>query len=326
MSQFLKYAYYVIAITICAGCHTAKDTGNISYEMFPQTCTLSNGKVVVVVAPRIGHIIGYHRVGEKNWLWLNAVPSGHRDTSGATEWINYGGDRVWMTPEAFWWPILNRPTADTTTDGGPMTVMYADSKKIVMKSRVSKPHGAYLTRTISLPDNDTTVRINNRIDRVADKKYPLHVWAITQVPLPDAAYLGLIKEQPSVKPAFTSPDEPKLTKDYALGAARFYWDGDKNTKVGTYGRWVAAVYKGTVFAQYASYDADGTYSDQANCEIFVDPKLKYMELELLSPTAYLQKSKSINLTVIWKLLDVPAGAQPQNIIRLIQDNSMKSVP
>ena len=308
------------------GCHSenfSRGDGKTPCDAFPQTYTLTNGKVVVVVAPNIGRIIGYHRVGEPNMLWLDAVPSSDKNEKPEDEWINYGGDRVWLSPQDLWWEISCRHTPDGTTDGEPMEVIYADTRKIIIKSNVSYAHGIRLTRTISLPDDDTTVRIDNHLERVLANSYPVQIWAIAQVHLPKTAYLGLTKDRPSGKPDFVSPGVPKLTVDYNLGAARFEWDKYKNTKAGTYGRWVAAVYGKTVFVQYAPLDVDAKYYDRANCEIFVNPISRYMELELLSPIKYLPKGKDIDFTVTWKLIDLPGNSSQNDIVKQIECNTPK---
>lgn len=313
----------LVGLMGCESGETSIHRGRVPYASFPETHTLTNGCVVVVVAPRVGRIVGYHRVGKPNQLWLDTAPTPGKKPQAGRQWINYGGDKVWLAPEGLWLDILGRGwPPDSTTDSDPWTVTHAGPRKLVMVSDISPAHGARITRTITLPDDASTVRIGHRLERVLDDPHPVHIWAATQIPLPKYALLDLTKDRPMVKGNLRKPNENVVLQvDRAVGAAYYDWPKGEPTKVGTFGRWVAGVFGQTIFAQYAELDVAAEYYDQANCEVYVSPTQQYMELELLSPTEYLLEGGTLDFTITWKLLPRPVFASQRDIVKLIESHT-----
>ena len=309
---------------VAFGCapQPAARLGIVSCEQFPDTHTLTNGVVVVVVAPRLGRVIGYHRTGRPNVMWLNQVPKTEDALTATTEWNNYGGDKIWISPQHMWGKIVGRSwPPETTTDGDPWRVIEATDRKLVMTSRVSPHLGVRAVRAITLPDDSTTVRLHHRLQRVEANEFPVHVWTVSQTVLPDSALLSFADSRPQEIDRPKSRWRPDFVKaDRAAKAARFEWPTDTPSKVGTFGTWVAGVWHDQIFAQYAALDTTAEYADNSNCEVFISPTLHYMELELLSPAVRLKVGESIEFTVTWKLLPGPAGATQDEVVRIIEAN------
>lgn len=315
-----------VGLAGCAPEEIAPRRGRVPYRAFPDTYTLTNGCVVVVVAPQVGRIIGYHRVGEANVLWLDVVPKAETAVTEPDEWINYGGDKVWLAPMDAWPDALGRGwPPDFTTDGDPWTVLRVGERELVMVSGISPAHGARVTRTITLPDDTTTVRIGHHLERVMNDPSPVQIWSVTEVLLPQFGLMDLAPDRPlGVRnPVYgTNWKDMTITVDHALGVVRCDWP-DAHSKACVFGRWVAAVYPRTIFAQYAAMDVSADYEDMANCEIYVNPKEGYVELEMLSPTKSLPAGGTMDYTVTWKLLDRPPGAGLEGIVRQIEAQAPK---
>lgn len=298
--------------------------GRTPYQAFPNTYTLTNGRVVVVVAPAVGRIVGYHRVGEPNRLWLHEIPSPENELRAGREWVNYGGDKVWVAPQSVWLDILGADwPPDTTTDGDSWTVLRADPRELTMSSGISVAHGVRVTRTLTLPDRTTTVRIHHRLERVLADSSPVQVWTVSQVHWPDFVLLDRAEDRPLGTRILRQGKRelPSFQEIPSLGIVRMRLPQEESVKIGVFGRWIAAVGGSTIFAQYAALDPQAEYDDLANCVVYADPQAKYVELELLSPTVNLPLGEALEFTVTWKLLDRPLAANDGELVRLIESNA-----
>ena len=313
--KMFAFSVTVLLASIC-GCQS-REYGRVPCSEFPNTYTLSNGCVELTVAPQIGRIIGYRRIDGQNLLWMNMGPMSHET---GNEWYDYGGEKIWLAPKGLWQDILGRTwPPETTIDGAPWNVTFASARKLVMVSKVSTAHAARVTRTITLPDDGTTVRIDNHLERTQNSPHPVQIWTIAQVLLPEMALLSISDEKHAeIAILENSKKGVVLEKNIDLKYAQLIWPADASTKVGTFGQWVAAVYFDDIFVQYAEFDKSAKYYDKASCEIYANPKLKYIELELLSPTEYLSTGRMRNFTITWKLLRNHGHAKVVEVVNNIE--------
>lgn len=316
------FSLMVLLAAIC-GCQT-REYGCVPCSEFPNTYTLANDCVEVVIAPQIGRIIGYRRIGKQNLLWMNMGPMPH--VTG-NEWYDYGGEKIWLAPKGLWQDTLGRTwPPETTIDGASWNVTFASAKKLVMISKVSSAHAARVKRTITLPDNGTTVQMDNQLERTENSPHPVQIWTIAQVRMPETALLSISDDKfDDIAILENSKNGVVLEKNIAMKYAQFKWPADASTKVGTLGQWVAAVYHDDIFVQYAEFDSKANYYDKANCEIYASPKLKYIELELLSPTEYLLAGGVRDFTITWKLLERSADSGLPEIVGNIESAMPPSV-
>ncbi|UCF38009.1 MAG: hypothetical protein JSU96_03875, partial [Acidobacteriota bacterium] len=84
----------------------------VSFRGWEEALELSNGDTRVVIVPSIGRIMHYGLSDGPNILWVNPEFEGvggiekPRAAEGPVEWSNFGGDKVWPTPEALF-PSVN---------------------------------------------------------------------------------------------------------------------------------------------------------------------------------------------------------------------------
>ena len=87
-------------------------------------------------------------------------------------------------------------------------------------------------------------------------------------------------------------------------------------KLGTLGRWIAAVYERDIFLQQTRYDPGGGYADGASVECFTGDR--YTELETLSAQAALPIGARLSNTVNWEVLPRPEGSDQELVEILTQ--------
>ena len=296
---------------------------------FPDCVRLNNGKVVLTIAPNVGRIVGYHRVGEKNLIWLNPEPIVPEKLK-ATEWANYGGDKVWPTAQFLWPQAMGRAwPPDRALDGKSFTLRRLKSGKVKLIGPVSRHLGVRVIRQISLSPDSTRVVIDNTLERKEAVDFPVHIWTVTQCLQPKYALLDLAPDRAEPKRRALKMDGKGLTKFIQdVGdeqAVRFDPYMPTHGKVGTYGRWVAGVYEKRCFVQTCRYDPKACYLDRANCEIYTNkPSQRYLELELLSPAAAIRPGEKTSFRVTWHILPLTKTDDPEKIvnrIRLISSSS-----
>jgi hypothetical protein len=292
----------------------------IDVTQFRDARAIRNASMEVVVSPRTGRIIGLTPVGGENVLWLGKAPDDGDLEKAEQVWSNYGGDKVWISPQPLWKDIMGRGwPPDTATDGRPWTVTKATQREVIMESALSAYHGVKVTRSVRLPDETATLEQEIEIRRVKANPWPLNVWTVSQVRLPECCMLDMSGRPGSAPYLFGRDRVPGRLAPLARSEALQYaWSSEKSGKVGTYGRWVAAVYEDRVLAEYIRFDPEGEYRDGSNCQIFVEAG-KFMELELLSPTESPEVGGAVTARIVWKLLDRPKGADCASLVETIRD-------
>jgi len=269
--------------------------------------TLNNGTISLNVALRVGRITSYQRSGEPNWLVVfDEAPK------PGWNWNPWGGDRVWPTSQTLHYQIYGNNGFDPIIDGQPWELISKTATTLEMRSGISPQLGLQVTHRIELVGQTTEVLHAYRVERLAESKFPVHVWTVTGVRKGD--YM-LMESDPRVKhdgykpyrtwtgaTYTTTPDAALLPNTRIL---KVNTPAEGSMKAGTYGRWIALVSGRSAFWQEINYLPGELYLDACSLEAFVDTRTGTYELEALSPTWFLAKGETREWIVRWRLLDFP---------------------
>jgi hypothetical protein len=298
---------WLCGVMLLAGLSAARSevtVKQVTFEGWEGAYQLSNGTVEVVFVPQIGRIMRYGFVGGPNALWVNPTMKGKTTdlSRPVTEWNNYGGDKVWPSPQSRWsWP------PDPTYESAPYTVMELPNRHLLVKSAVSQKHSLYFTREIALEAKGTGVSIINTMHSASDKSLTWGVWEVAQTDSPDVARLMLNKEGKFATGYYVfsgsapAPDATRIEGDQVL----FKRHATQSGKIGSdspTGR-LAADKAGQRFEVSAAFETGKNYPDDGCAqEIWSNPDPDtYMELELLSPIQTLAPGKSYAFKTRWRL-------------------------
>ncbi|MFP4223013.1 MAG: hypothetical protein ACLFVN_02935 [Phycisphaeraceae bacterium] len=269
---------------------------------------LENDRVRLSVAPDVGRIVEFAPASGDNLLWLD--PQGrHAEpfTAGGRSVANFGGDKLWPTTQALWerafggggWP------PDGVLDGQPWQLSQSP-QRITLESRLQPALGIRASRTIELIDGQPAARITNRFHQLQPTVFPVNIWSITQVQRPPHVLMDVAPDAPTppgnwmplADPENVAAHPPRLLQ----GSDVLAWQlpTDVPAKIGTLGRWVAAVYDDLIFLQVTSRDPDAMYPDASSAQIFTCPA--YTELELLTEARHLEPGQTMQNVVTWHLL------------------------
>ncbi len=275
----------------------------INYYGWEGAYRMTNGTAELVFVPQIGRVMRYGYVGGANLLWENAALWGRTsDPAQTTDWINYGGDKLWPAPQERWgWP------PDPALDGSPHAVTVLPDSRLRVESPVSEKHGIRFVREITLAASGTEVTFLNTMINVSDREQRWSVWQVTQIDDPDVTEMPSYTRGRNPKGYYlfkdADPEAGMLTQE--KGRVRLRRSAVKASKIGgdSPQGWIAAR-RGTLrLTMSAAYEPGQEYPDNGSMlEIYTNPDpLRYIELELLGPIRTLRPGAQTSFTTRWRL-------------------------
>lgn len=265
---------------------------------------LTNGNVEVVVTRDIGpRIIRYGFVGGPNVL--GEIPS-HQGGRGEDEWMNRGGHRLWIAPEAFPWSyeLDNEPYADCVAISGGVKVRQDAGPVTHIEKQME----------IFLDDATGNVRVVHTLINRGKDAVRLAPWAITVMGLNGVARIPLPKKHPADKAnllpsqsmaiwPYTDFSDPRWT--FGRDAIELRQDPKLDAppqKIGIRNREGFVTYEreGMVFTKTIGNIAGGNYPDfGVNCEVYTNNEI--LEIESIGPMTTLANGDEVEHVEEWSL-------------------------
>lgn len=301
-----------------------------AYKGWPDAFLLTNGKVDVVVVPAIGRIMAYQFAGQPqtNALWNNPallgkpLPFAAPYPPRATEWINYGGDKLWPAPQDDWarsqrqagnWP------PDPQMDYGPYRVSRIPSG-LRLTGPVSENRRVRPVRDIVLAPGGTQVILREAFQPApmpsavaADTPahFPLSLWNIAQA-RPDATVFVPLNPASRFAGGYTALAGEQNEANWQAGDGLLAIttrteQGDKAGVDAAVG-WIGALYSGNLlFTEQFALDPQAAYPDQ-NTPLQVWSQGgadAYLEMEALGPLRDGASGQAQSRTLVWNLRRLP---------------------
>lgn len=282
----------------------------------PSALTLQNGKIFLALDPALGRIVGFGSAASRqNLIWLNRADQ-LPDRSAPQAWRNYGGDKVWVSQQKTWPFIRNADRPDPDIDGSPWQLLEATEHRAVLESRQSRTLNVRVRRTVTLAERAPRVTIHNVLHRSAPSPFPVHIWSITQIRPTECCLLHSAAQKPDPRPYLELCAPGTLPRDRVteLDASVLFRPprGEPaDSKIGTLGKWVAAVFPDWVLLQRHIFDPTACYPDGSSVQVYACPD--YLELETLSPSLHLQPGEELAHTVSWELRERRPDTPPRQL-------------
>lgn len=274
---------------------------------------LTDGKSEAVVVPLLGRVMRWGKVGGPNLLWNAGSVS-----AKAGEWKNYGGDKMWLSPQSSWkvlhgsdnWP------PDTAFDGTAQVASVLSGGQLKLVSNASPRTGIRLERVMGFNARGEFA-IEQTAIKTAGSPVRVGLWSISQSDAPDAVFIPASLSSPYrggffefAGGNFAEQSASVRNSVFALsprgtgGGTKFGVDAPVSS--------IVAVKNGVAWLQQSAKPA-GQYPDGADgagfpTEIYVngDAQANYVELELLGPLQNLFAGMKMTHTVRWSLHDLPS--------------------
>jgi len=232
-----------------------------------------------------------------NVLWEDASLDGARTGTDAEGWSNYGGDKVWPSPQDQWETVAARAWPPPEGfDARPYTCNEQNGE-LVLRSELDPQYGIQTERRLVLAADRPVLTITTTFRKVAGQPVRTGIWVITQLRDPLRVF-ALLPEHPRLPGGYLqqlgpAPRELSI-QGRVLGLAR---DPGEKSKIGLEAMSLLWVGAGTVLHIDAPERA-GDYPDGGcHSEIYTnsDP-LPYVELETLGPLTTLESGQETTWT------------------------------
>jgi hypothetical protein len=246
----------------------------------------------------------FRRLGDRSGIfWENRDLDGMLHSTGASTWMNFGGEKCWPAPQSAWpfqqgrdWP----PPA--AFDAQPMES--AEIKRgIALTSPVDPAYGIQVARQVELDPSLPRLRIRTEYRKLHGSAVTVGVWTIAQMREPERVYVPLLKES-SFPEGFVllMDDEPAGLKidGRLLSLVRH---PQSFAKIGTDAASLLWIGPKCVL-RIDTECKPGIYPD-GGCvtEIYTNPGLEnYVELETLGPLTAMEAGDRIEQTTSYTLL------------------------
>jgi hypothetical protein len=285
------YFWLVIPVLALAGCVGAGDVGP---GVWPEGTS-------VVFDKQVGRFVSFEVDGEE-YFWKNPEPT----VDPRTGWVDYGGDKVWVLPQDQWKKYLGRvwpPGKDL--EGLPWKGEYPQEAE----TEVS-PAGVRVMRDWGPAGREKGFYVWTTVERISKVNHaPVHVWGIGQVKGGEFGLIGLGRGGLKDVNWFGNGKQACGIVNDAQGAplALVVRPGGAGGKVGTMGRWVAAVYKDRVLVRLLAQPAGhpSTYAERSSVELF--QTREFWELETLGQLTDLTEVSQTSVCEVWMVIQRPGG-------------------
>jgi len=283
----------------------------IEYRGWSKALRLSNGLVEAVVVPAIGRVMQFHRVGGENVLWEDESLDGLRSGVDAEGWSNFGGDKIWPSPQAGWETFTGRPWPPPEAFDSRPYEAELQGEQLLLRSPVDNHYGIQTLRRIQLLPGQPVMGISTEFRKLSGEPVRAGIWVITQTRDPERVFV-LLPENPRMPSGFVSQMGP-VPGDLSLQGRLLSLSRDpaEKIKIGTEG--LSLLWVGPEdLLRIDAPELPGEYPDDGSrTEVYTnsDP-LPYVELETLGPLATLACGDVIEWTNTYTLLP-RSKAQPE---------------
>jgi hypothetical protein len=225
-------------------------------------------------------------------------------TWASREWVNFGGDKSWPSPEAEWGRYTGRKgwRPPPTFDGLPAFVKIEGST-VVLSTELDPFYGIRTERRIRLHSTKPELTITTTFERTRGDPSPVGIWVVTQLQHPQQLFASIVS-----RPVFTNgcvqlSQTPPPTLRLKDGLLQLERDLTTPHKIGLDADgllWVGARHTlqiGCRRLRGKPYPDGGS-----NAEIYTSPDpLSYIELETLGPLYQLKAGRSIQHENVYTL-------------------------
>ena len=298
----------------------------IAYKGWKDALLLSNGKVEAVIVPSVGRVMQFRFVGEEGVFWENSEVAGQPVNPEAKDWINFGGDKPWPSPQSEWpkitpraWPPpIGFDASEWTTkilhctEGKTLRMCSSDASQLKeplimslrLESSIDVHYGIRVQRDFFLDPKKQELSVHTMFKKISGNPVKVGVWVITQMNEGEMIFVPVPKNS-QYKEGYDkqSKELPEYFK-VENGLIALKRDAKKSTKIGNTASSLLWVGPKHVLKIDSPREPNAEYPDNgSSAEVYtnLDP-LKYVELEMLGPVKELKVGDWVSRTNMYTLL------------------------
>ena len=272
----------------------------IAFEKWENCIEMESGDFRIVITTDVGPRVigGFAGNNPYNIFRVDPALAG---TSGADHWVNYGGHRLWVSPER----ALRTPEKDNSP------IEYeARSGGVVFHSRRNEFSGMEKSIFI-VPGPDNTFRVEHTVTN--RNLWPIECapWAISVMAPGGVCIAPQNKDKKALLPStfysfwpYTELSDPRFVygRDFLLVKQDETCSGPCKIGFNCKNGWIAYAGGGTLFVKEFEVIPGVRYPDNG-CTVEVYSCASMLEVETLAPLRLLQPDESAVHVEVWKVRD-----------------------
>jgi hypothetical protein len=167
-----------------------------NYHGWENSIWVSNGQVEAIIVPEVGRIMQFRFAGETDSpFWENqetaGLSSGQPGSSEAVVWREYGGDRVWPSPQIEWGNVMSTNWPPPAAFDGSRVQAQVNGWVVTLSYPADPNFGIRVKRRIELPAGQTKMEVFTEFEKLDNKTIDAGVWVLTQLKDPVGLYARL---------------------------------------------------------------------------------------------------------------------------------------
>lgn len=292
-----------------------------TYQGWADSYVVSNGKIEAIVVPAIGRVMQFREIGAEGPLWENMALFGRAADATSAEWINFGGDKTWPSPQSQWPKVTPRAWPPPAAFDSMAVTAKVEGAALVLSSPVDPHFGIRTERRVELDSAKPVMKITTRYFCVAGTPRKVGVWIITQLKDPAGVFIPLPRVLKFIDGYNRQSSELPANLKVENGLISLTRDSKKSTKIGSDAGSMLWVGERMMLRIDSPRAAGADYPDEgSSVEIYTnsDPA-QYVELESLGPLNLMRPGSEIEQVSTYTLLPrtgVSPGAEARKVYGL----------
>jgi len=163
-----------------------------NYHGWEDSIWISNGKVEAIVVPAVGRVMQFRLAGTTDGpFWENESLRGAPTNPGGGKWLNFGGDKVWPSPQGSWSDIMSTNWPPPVGFDGQPAEVEIDGWVVTLHHPPDKHYGIQVSRRIQLAVDQPSMQIETWFDKTDHPTMDVGIWVMTQLKEPLRVYARL---------------------------------------------------------------------------------------------------------------------------------------
>jgi hypothetical protein len=249
------------------------------YHGWPKCYRIANGIVEAIVVPAAGRVMQFRFVDGEDTFWENRALDGQMPDPARGEWMNFGGDKCWPSPQSDWPAITGRDWPPPVAFDTMPAAAHVDDEELELMTTVDPEYGLRVIRRIRLEAGSAKMTIQTSYHKVENSPVKVAVWTITQLRDPRRVFV-LLPPSPRFAGGFrqmTGPEPFELRRHERMISLRRH--PEEKLKIGADSEGLLWLGESCAL-RISSERAEGEYPNEgSSAEVYTDAPDPYVELE-----------------------------------------------
>lgn len=279
------------------------------YKNYGKCVFIDNGLLTVGVTVDVGPRVIYLSLNGKENIMFEDVARSFKQSAGEYgEWINYGGHRLWRSPELV--PETYAP------DNSPVDFVQ-DGSRFIFTAPVT-PFGNQFVIELNVSESAPEIEVTHRIKNVSDKPIDFALWSLSCMAAGGVCLVPISTRKSGFLPNrvlslwdYSDINDPRftLTNSYARIRQDIFRPNAFKAGFNVEEGFAAYAINGQIFIKHFG-DYEWVKYPDYSCNVEVYTNDRFLECEVLGEQKAYAPGEEAVLSEKWQLCDNPSGFEP----------------